>query len=445
MHPFKSRVGQWPLALTLAALAACADEPSGLKKSPTPTPHASSAVTIIMVTNKSGGTDVGSLRWAASSGLGATIQFDPSLAGDTIPLESTIVVNNNKIIEGPADKGITIKGPYYSGRVIHVPAGATLAVRNVTITGGSSDRGAAILVEGTGGTLTLEHTTVQGNQGSEAVIYGPYVKLLNSTVSGNTGNFGASGIAYHGLELYSSTVALNGPAPGIGGYSDLYLPSPPSALLRNSIVASNGIPVRNCKDSVNVWLTGPNVSNDSSCGTSGGMIVSSAQLYSLANNGGPTMTLGLAYDSPAINAGVYCDRPVDQRYVPHDAKCDIGAFEFTDFTKVTITVNANANVDPTTGTALVTGTVQCTRAGVLPLGVQLNQTQKTGKTSTVVRGSGAASVSCSTSTQPWSITATPWGGTFQTGTAAATAFTSDPPVWVTPAFVDKSVKLFRAR
>jgi hypothetical protein len=175
------------------------------------------------------------------------------------------------------------------------------------------------------------------------------------------------------------------------------------------------------------------------------MIVGSPQLYSLANNGGPTMTHGLAYDSPAINAGIYCERPVDQRYVAHDAKCDIGAFEFTDFTTVTITVNANATVDAMTGAAVVTGTVQCTRPGALPLGVQLNQTQKTGKTSTVVRGSGAASVNCWTSPQPWSVTATPWSGTFQSGTAAATAFTSDPPVWVTPASVDKSVKLFRAR
>jgi len=270
------------------------------------------------------------------------------------------------------------------------------------------------------------------------------VTLINSTVSGNTGSFIAAGIIYdHTLELSNSTVALNGPAPGIGGYGTVY--SPASATVRNSIIASNGVPLRNCRDSAGVYLMGANISNDSSCGTSANMMVTSPQLYSLASNGGPTMTHGLAYDSPAINAGVYCDRPVDQRYVPHDATCDIGAFEFTDFTKVTITVNANANVDATTGVALVTGSVQCTRTGALSLGVQLNQTQKIGKTSTVVRGSGAAVFNCSTSTQPWSVTATPWSGTFQSGAAAATAFTSDPPVWVTPASVDKSVKLFRAR
>ena len=445
MFSFASPAGRWPLALMLAACAACADEPVAPKKLSMPMPNASSATDVVMVTNKSGGTDVGSLRWAVSSGVGATIQFDPSLAGDTISVDATVVVNQNKIIEGPADKGITISGRYYNGRVFQVPAGASLRLRNLTITGGGADQGSAILAEGsTYDGLVLEHTTVRGNRGNSGAIYGTYVKLINSTVSGNTGDF-TSGITYTGgLELNNSTVAANGPGPGIRSYGPYY--SPPSAHLRNSIIASNGVPLRNCSDTVRVYHTGANISNDTSCGTSPNMIVASPQLYSLANTGGPTMTHGLAFDSPAINAGVYCDRPVDQRYVSHDAKCDIGAFEFTDFTVVTLTVDANLNVDPTSGAANITGTVRCTRPGAIPLGVQLNQTQKTGKTSTtVVRGNGAASVSCTTSAQPWSITAAPWSGAFQNGSAAATAFTNNAPIWVTPASVDKAVKLIRRR
>ena len=441
MSSFASRAGHWPLALMLVALAACADETVGPKQLSFPTPNPSLATNVVLVTNKSGGTNVGSLRWAAAQIGGGTIQFDPSLAGDTSPLDSTLVLESGETIEGPADKGITIRGRF--GRVVYAPFGATL--RNVTITGEAGDRGSAIFADWFGAMLVLEHTTVRGNQGSEAVIYGPNVRLVNSTVSGNTAYWGASGIAYHGLELNGSTIALNGPAPGIGGYSDLWNSSAPSALLWNSIVASNGVPVRNCKDSVGVTLGGPNISNDTSCGTSANMIVSSAQLYSLANNGGPTMTHGLAYDSPAINAGAPC-AGVDQRYVARDAKCDIGAFEFTDFTVVTITVDANVNVDATNGAALVTGTVRCTRAGAIPLGVQLNQTQKTGKTSTtIVRGNGAASVSCTTSAQPWSISAAPWSGAFLNGSAAATAYTNNAPVWVTPTSVDKTVKLIRRK
>jgi len=441
MFYLASRAGRWPLALLLVALAACADETVGPKMSP-PTPNPSLATTAILVTNTSGGTNVGSLRWAAMQYGGGTIQFDPSLAGDTIALDSTLVLESGETVEGPADKGITIKGRF--GRVIAAPFGGTL--RNVTVTGGAADRGSAIYADSyTGGMIVLDHTTVTGNQGQEAVVYGRGVRLLNSTVSGNTAYWGASGIAYNGLELTESTVALNGPAPGIGGFTDLWSPSQPSALLWNSIVAHNGVPTKNCKDSVGVWLGGPSISNDTSCGTSANMIVSSAQLYSLANNGGPTMTHALAYDSPAINAGAAC-RDVDQRYVTRDAKCDIGAFEFTDFTVVTITIDASVNVDGTTGAALVTGTVRCTRAGALPLGVQLNQTQKTGKTTTtVVRGNGTATVSCATTAQPWSISAAPWSGTFQNGNAAEAAFTNNAPVWVTPVSVDKTVKLIRRK
>src|SRR5262245_19698550 len=133
MYSFASRACRWQLALTLIALAACADEPPvGPKNLRLPTPSRTAGVPVIMVTNKSGGTGEGSLRWAASSGLGATSQFDPSLAGYTIPLWATLVINSNKTIEGPADKGITIRSASF-GRVIHVPNGASLRLRNVTV------------------------------------------------------------------------------------------------------------------------------------------------------------------------------------------------------------------------------------------------------------------------------------------------------------------------
>ena len=80
----------------------------------------------------------------------------------------------------------------------------------------------------------------------------------------------------------------------------------------------------------------------------------------LADNGGPTKTHGLHHQSAAVNAGEGCDVTVDQRYVPRDTFCDVGAFEFTDFTIVTITIDPTASVK-STGTAVVTGTVRCSR------------------------------------------------------------------------------------
>jgi len=443
MNRVTTRVIQSTLTLALCALAACGDESVGPKKPSIPTPNRSSAANVILVTNKSGGTDVGSLRWAARQFGGGTIQFDPSLAGDTIPLDSTLVLESSETIEGPADKGITISGRL-QWRVIYAPFGATL--RNVTITGGAADRGSAIFADAlSASALILEHTTVRGNMGGSAAIYGLGVRLINSTVSGNTGWAEAAGIAYYSLELNSSTVAQNGPAPGIAGYTTPYTGPVPGAIFRNSIIASNGVPTRNCKDSLGIWLAGMNISNDSSCGTSANMIVTSPQLYSLANNGGPTMTHGLAFDSPAINAGIYCERPVDQRYVPHDAQCDIGAFEFTDFTTVTVTIDPNAKVDRTTGRAALTGTIKCTRYDSFRLGLELHQDQKVNGQVVDVHAASDIPIVCWTTPQPWSATMTLTDGAWQSGAARATAHTLATPVWVTPAGAASAVKISFAR
>lgn len=112
-------------------------------------------------------------------------------------------------------------------------------------------------------------------------------------------------------------------------------------------------------------------------------------LAPLANNGGPTQTMSFDPRSPALNGTPGCTVTVDQRYVPRDAICDIGAFEFTDVTAVTLTVDASAVTDVTSGLTTVTGTVSCLRAGdQFGVVVDLEQAQKVGKVTTVVRGTG---------------------------------------------------------
>ena len=437
MQSYRTRVGRWPLAFTVAATAACADEPVGLNKPSMATPNAATAASVAMVTTNSGGKETGSLRWAARQS-GATVRFDPSLAGDTITVDSTVYMDGAIAIEGPADKGVTIKARF-GGRVIHIPFSGTL--RNVTITGGSASQGAAVFIDWQGSQLILDHTTVRGNQGTEGVIFAPTIRITNSTVSGNTATIGAA-ITYRTLELVSSTVAFNGPAAGIGGQYPGPYQSPAFTTLRNSIVASNGSPMKNCRDTVGVYVNGPNLSNDNSCATSAAMIVANPDLGALANNGGPSMTHRLGDNSAAINAGVYCDS-VDQRYVPRDAKCDLGAFEFTDFTIPTMTVNATVNFSATSGIAVVTGTVRCNRSDTFTLGVQLNQTQKSGKDVIAVRGSGYATVNCTTTAQPWTVNVTPWGLPYKPGSANAGAFINNPPVRIIPSWADKAVKMVR--
>jgi hypothetical protein len=85
-----SRGGRWPLALTLAILGACAEESTAPTVRGALTPHAV-IDNVITVTTASGGKEVGSLRWAVASAAGGEIiRFDPSLAGATINIDSTI-------------------------------------------------------------------------------------------------------------------------------------------------------------------------------------------------------------------------------------------------------------------------------------------------------------------------------------------------------------------
>lgn len=441
MQSCKSRVRRWPLALTLMAVAACADDqPSTAPRATRPSRQAVDG-NVILVTTASGANVPGSLAWAVSVASGTSvIQFDASLAGATISLDATLDAFPYITVEGPASAGITIVSKPGAERAFRLRQGGVL--RNLTISGGSTGPGSAIWTQGP---VQLEHTTVSDNNGSGAAIHGHEITLVNSTVSGNTGSGPASGISVASsgtLVLINSTVAHNEGAPGIGWLTSPG--SPPAVTLRNSIVANNGTGIRNCDAWLMFEYQGMNISSDSTCGVSNALRIADPMLAGLAANGGPTPTEGFSPQSPALNGGVNCTVTVDQRYVARGTSCDIGAFEFTDFTVVTLTIDANAFTGATNGAATVNGTVKCSRAGdQFGVGVELQQEQKVGKTTTVVRGTGGTGITCTTSAQPWSAVVTPATGTFVAGAASAAASTNNVPVWVSPSSASRAVKLVR--
>src|SRR5215471_12835982 len=110
MHRSTSRDSRWLLALTLFGLGACADEPAAPKIRSLSGPNANLG-DVITVTNTSGGNGVGSLRWAvAQTSGGEIIHFAPALAGATIVVDTTILVNYPITVEGPAYDRVTISG-----------------------------------------------------------------------------------------------------------------------------------------------------------------------------------------------------------------------------------------------------------------------------------------------------------------------------------------------
>jgi hypothetical protein len=445
MHTFNARAGRWPLALTLvglAALAACADEPVAPTSSPkTPdTPVLQVEEIQVTVTNASGGGEVGSLQWAAgqisnsSGNSGGVITFDPGLAGDTITLDAPLDARRPTTINGPA-KGITISGNDQH-RVI--TSGTSLSLRNITLTKGYADYASAVLAP----SLSLYNTTVKDNRGAGSAVHGSdALRMYNSTVSGNiVGQPAVEFGPYAQVMIDNSTIAYNAPGAGFGpsGLPGAYI----QVTLRNSILANNGSPLKNCSTYAGLGYQGTNVVNDWSCADVA-ITPSDPQLMPLAYNGGPNMTHAIPHTSPAYNTGTACSQTTDQRYVARDAKCDVGAFEFNDLTKVTITIDPTVRLDATTGTgyALLTGTMKCTRDETIPLALELHQDQKVGKTIVDVHAAATTQVACSPTTTTWARKMFLSEGAWQAGAARATANTYNTAEWVAPASASGAVKL----
>jgi hypothetical protein len=214
-------------------------------------------------------------------------------------------------------------------------------------------------------------------------------------------------------------------------------------LLRNSIISNHS--ERNCVSAtIGTTYEGNNISDDDTCGGPFDMMVTGPQLAPLADNGGPTMTHAIAAGSPAIDAGASCSTNVDQRYVPRDAQCDIGAYEFIDFTTIDLTMASSATFDKN-GWAVLTGTVRCSRSETFDLHVLLEQIQKSGRGTVDVHAAATTPIACTTTVLPWSIALVTTDAPFQNGSAMATVGTLNTEKWVTPASMSQPVKLFKSR
>ncbi|MGH1489996.1 MAG: family 16 glycosylhydrolase [Acidimicrobiales bacterium] len=178
----------------------------------------------------------GSLREAmAVIAEDGTIDFDPSLAGETIVLSSgQLVAQRNMTIDGP-DAGVTVSGDDAS-RVFEVVAGASVAIDDLVIRdGAAAPQGGGILNRGS---LSLNRVTVTDNVENSASpanfefggggIYngdGATLNLIDSTVSDNTATNQPGGGIYgffnSTINVTSSTVSGNLSGDVAGGIRSL--------------------------------------------------------------------------------------------------------------------------------------------------------------------------------------------------------------------------------
>ena len=192
------------------------------------------------------------------------------------------------------------------------------------------------------GTLNITHSLVSGNTASPTtgagggiINYpaGGTVNIANSTIMGNSAASG--GGLYQstaGTTTFTNTTIAANSGNGVRNYSGVLI-------FKNTIIANNS-GADNCMGPGDFTDGGHNLQYP---GTNCGVTIRTADplLGSLADNGGPTLTMALLTGSPAIDAGdnVVCAATsinnLDQRGATRpldgnndgNAICDIGAYE----------------------------------------------------------------------------------------------------------------------
>ena len=282
----------------------------------------------------------------------------------------------------------------------------TLTITNSTVAGDSAS-GSGGGIENAFGALTVANSTIADNSASRSgggIDNGGTLTVTNSTVADNNAD-GGGGIDNDGaLAITNSTIASNNATSG--GMGGGLLVSSGTPTLNNTIVALNtsGVGNSTTPDDISLDGVGPlsplNSNNLIGTGGSGGLTngINGNQVgvanpgldpNGLEDNGGPTQTIALLSDSPAIDAGSNAlavdpqGNPLttDQRgsgypRIVH-GDVDIGAFEFTG-TFVVVTAQPPGSVAAGSGFGLTvaaedsSGTVDSSFDGTVTVALDNN-------------------------------------------------------------------------
>jgi hypothetical protein len=260
---------------------------------------------------------------------GDTINFSCS---GTITLSRPLSIDKNLTLDGSGQKVILSGGN--SRRVLQIANGVQFTLNQITITGGfvpvpyvGSSGGGGLY--NLGGTVTITNSTFSNNWGASVVGGGLYTKggtvaITNSTFSNNT----ASGLGGSGGGLFNSggtvtitnsTFSDNRTSNSGGGTTTITN----STFSNNTAAGSSGGGLSNFRGSGSLKVSASIVANNTG-GNCGGKIADMGYNLgsgtdcgftaptdqqntdpkfdgALKDNGGPTQTIALQQDSPAVN------------------------------------------------------------------------------------------------------------------------------------------------
>ena len=278
-----------------------------------------------------------SLREAIAEPFASTISFDEDLSGQTIVLGSQLDIDSYVTITGSGlERSVTLNGNPGSHRLILVRNDQVFEIEDLTlINGGSIQRGGAIYSLG-GSVVTARRCTFRGNsavEGGAIYSFSNPLTVEQCTFSGNDGTFGAAIQNRNALILDQSTIAGNNSGNGGGIWKN------GAITMRNSIVANNtgnaSYADLRVVNSTFTW-EGENIVRKIDNPGTGTPIDADPRLASLGDYGGPTDTMALLENSPALDAG---DSTLAAAFVSDQrgslrivgAGVDIGAFESAAF------------------------------------------------------------------------------------------------------------------
>lgn len=284
---------------------------------------------------------------ALFSGVSTTNVNNSSFSGNTANFGRGGGIHNNTTVGGNAvttvtNCQLTNNSAYFLGGGIGNSAG-TLRVRNCILSNNSAGSAGAVYSEYDGANVELTNCTIENNSVG-AFGGGFYIKqnatatVTNCTFFGNFagnngGSFGGGAIFKEGANLQILNTTFAGNSAGSSG-GTIYNYYNGNLIIGNCVLKAGASDVNIINQGTVTTSQGHNVCSDDGAGslTAAGDQINTDPLLDpagLQNNGGPTSTVALLTNSPAINAGDDANAPHrDQRGYFRNGQGDIGAFEY---------------------------------------------------------------------------------------------------------------------